>query len=257
MIYENNKKRLLGNDINDISKKQYRNIMRLKYGLTAEIIIKVAELTYDIFLENKLGLTSIFLSLLSIEKTKYDIEIGEEYKKMLNRQELYLSKKKNLSKLQPIATGMGMGMGMLGLHNLPVTPPQYMGIIAMRLQQYGIHTSVVPSVSGFPAVSGFPSLSGFSTGSSNSLRSVGKINLPVELRTKIEGQKFWQELRTIFNGKTILLPIAKLKQNRVFDDDEFYLLDVFRSMIFNKLSILKVSKGGKLNYKVIDKYICK
>lgn len=82
--------------------------------------------------------------------------------------------------------------------------------------------------------------------------AIGRVNISLEQRLRVEQLKFWQDLRTIFSGRTILLPIAKLKNNNVFDDDEFYLLDVFRSMIFNKLSALQISENGRILPKLID-----
>jgi hypothetical protein len=74
----------------------------------------------------------------------------------------------------------------------------------------------------------------------------------LEQRLKVEQLKFWQDLRTIFSGRTILLPIAKLKSNNIFDDNEFYLLDIFRSMIFNKLSAFQISDNGRISQRLVD-----
>ena len=61
-VFENNKRRILGNRMSDISREQYRGILRVKSGLAAEMIIKVAELSYDIFLSRNPGAISNFKS---------------------------------------------------------------------------------------------------------------------------------------------------------------------------------------------------
>ena len=227
-LFENNKRRILGNRMSDISTEEYRGILRVKFGLAAEMIIKVAELSYDIFLSRNPGATSNFKSVLQQKKTIYDAEVAIELQKIIDRQKIYLNKKFGKGSAQ---------LGLIGINNpLPPPPPQFMAMMSSAFPQLGISVQSGPTM-GQPM--GQPG-------------SIGRINISLEQRLKVEQLKFWQDLRTIFSGRTILLPIAKLKSNNIFDDDEFYLLDVFRSMIFNKLSTFQISENGRISQKLVD-----
>jgi hypothetical protein len=82
--------------------------------------------------------------------------------------------------------------------------------------------------------------------------SAGKIPLSLENRLKVENIQFWQDLRTIFNGRTLFLPVVKLNSKNNFDDSEFYLINILSSMIFNKLSAIQISENGVISRKAID-----
>jgi hypothetical protein len=226
-FFENNKKRILGDRMSDISREEYRGILRVKYGLAAEMIIKVAELSYDIFLSRNPRAASNFKSLLKQKKAIYDAEVAIELKKIIDRQKIYINKKFGKGSAQ---------LGLVGLNNIPPTPPQFMTMIGESFPQLGI---LVQSGQPMGQPMGQPGL-------------IGRIAISLEQRLKVEQLKFWQDLRTIFSGRTILLPIAKLKSNNIFDDNEFYLLDIFRSMIFNKLSAFQISDNGRISQRLVD-----
>lgn len=223
-LYENNKRRVLGNQMSDISREIYRSIISVKSGLAAEMIVRIAELTFNIYSSKNPGTPPIFISELQKKKAIYDAELAIEAKKIFDRQQIQINKKFGKGSAQ---------LGLIGINNpLPPTPPQFMAMFGAAFPQLGI------SVQGGPTM-GSPG-------------AIGRVNISLEQRLRVEQLKFWQDLRTIFSGRTILLPIAKLKNNNVFDDDEFYLLDVFRSMIFNKLSALQISENGRILPKLID-----
>lgn len=81
-------------------------------------------------------------------------------------------------------------------------------------------------------------------GSMGSSGAAGKVNLSLENRLKVENLKFWQDLRTVFSGRTLFLPVVKLNSKNNFDDSEFYLINILSSMIFNKLSAIQISENG-------------
>jgi hypothetical protein len=86
------------------------------------------------------------------------------------------------------------------------------------------------------------------------VKEAGKIVLPSNLRIKVENIKFWQDLRKLFSGRTILVPVAKTRNNK-FNDNEFYLVDIFKSILFNRLKIFKITQNGVINKKLIDSVI--
>jgi hypothetical protein len=89
-------------------------------------------------------------------------------------------------------------------------------------------------------------------GSFGALGPAGKVNISLENRLKVENLKFWQDLRTIFNGRTLFLPVVKLNSRNNFDDSEFYLINILSSMIFNKLSAIQISENGVVSRQALD-----
>lgn len=214
-------------NIFDTSNDRYRAIMRVKYGLAAEMIIKIAELTYLIYQSKNPGTPSIFISELYDIKSNVDKELYEKTKKLIESQRAILERKlgKNSTKTIKIPEII------TGINNLPPTPAAFTAKFNSALSQYGF------SIKGV------------------SLQTPGARDiLPVELRIKVENIKFWQDLRKLFNGRTILIPVAKTVNNR-FNDNKFYLVDIFKSILYNKLKIFKITKNDVIDKKFIDSYI--
>ena len=213
----------------DVSKERYRGIMSMKYGLAAEMIIRIAELTFLIYQSKNPGTPSIFISELYSIKKNVDKENAEKIKKKLETVKAALYRKLGKNVNQPFSNKI------VTIDNLPRTPPYFTSIFNTALSQLGISIQGISSQT--PGV-----------------KESGKIILPANLKIKVENIKFWQDLRKLFSGRTILLPVAKLKNNK-FDDNNFYLVDIFKSILFNKLKIFKITQNGIINKKLIDTFI--
>jgi hypothetical protein len=215
----------------DSSNERYRGIMSMKYGLAAEMIIKIAELTYLIYQGKNPGTPSIFITELYSFKKKVDKENEEKTKKTLDavKAALYRKLGKNMNQ------SLVLSNRTITLNNLPPTPPYFTSIFNTALSQLGISIQGISSQT--PGV-----------------REAGKNILPPNLRIKVENIKFWQDLRKLFSGRTILIPVAITRNNK-FNDNDFYLVDIFKSVIFNRLKIFKITKNGVINRKMIDSVI--
>jgi hypothetical protein len=215
----------------DSSKERYRGIMSMKCGLAAEMIIKIAELTYLIYQGKHPGTPSIFITDLYNIKKNVDKENAEKTKKTLEavKAALYRKLGKNANKSSVSSNRT------VTLANLPPTPPLFTQIFNTALSQLGISIQGISSQT--PGV-----------------KEAGKIVLPPNLRIKVENIKFWQDLRKLFSGRTILVPVAKTRNNK-FNDNEFYLVDIFKSVLFNRLKIFKITQNGVINKKLIDSVI--
>jgi hypothetical protein len=215
----------------DLSTERYRGIMSMKYGLAAEMIIRIAELTFLIYQSKNPGTPSIFISELNSIKKNVDKENAEKIKKTLETVKAALYRKLGKNVNQPYS----LSNKIVTLDNLPRTPPFFTSIFNTALSQWGV------------------SIKGISSQTPGVIES-GKDNLPANLRLKVENIRFWQDLRKLFSGRTILLPVAKTKNNQ-FNDNDFYLVDVFKSILFNQLKIFKITQNGIINKKLIDTFI--
>ena len=228
IIFENNSKRSIGNKMHDISREEYNSILSVRAGLSAEMIVKIAELSYKIYVRrNPVGTASNFLNELDQKRTLFDNELAIETQKILQKQQIQINRKFGKGSLQQTIQP-------IGLNNLPPTPPQFLQMFS------GLSSQIGPISQG--AQIGAPT-------------TAGKVNLSLENRLKIENLKFWQDLRTIFSGRTLYLPVVKLDSRNKFDDNGFYLINILTSMIFNKISAIKISDNGVVSRKALDSYV--
>jgi hypothetical protein len=209
-----------GNRMADISRERYNGLISVRAGLTAEMIYTIAKLSYQIFESRAtFPISSDFLTDLQNQRDIFDAEIQVEASKIMQKQKLQINSKLGKGSLQ---------LGLIGPGNIPQPPPQFVQMFAGIFQPGSIPTSM-----GSPGV-------------------VGKVNLSLENRLKVENLQFWQDLRTIFNGRTLFLPVVKLNSKNNFDDSEFYLINILSSMIFNKLSAIQISENGVISRQAID-----
>jgi len=228
IIFENNSKRIIGNKMYDISREEYYSILSVRAGLSAEMIVKIAELSYNVYIRrNPVGMASNFLNELNQKRTLFDNELAIETQKILQKQQIQINRKFGKGSIQQT-------MQPIGLNNLPPTPSQFLQMFS------GLSSQMSPISQG--AQIGAPT-------------TAGKVNLSLENRLKIENLKFWQDLRTIFSGRTLYLPVVKLDSRKKFDDNEFYLINILTSMIFNKISAIKISDNGVVSRKALDSYV--
>jgi hypothetical protein len=213
-----------GNRMADRSRELYNGLISVRAGLAAEMIYTIAKLSYQIF-ESRATypISSQFITDLDNQRNIFDTEIQVEASKIMQKQKLQINSKLGKGSLQT-----GQFTGLIGPGNIPQPPPQFAQMFTGILQPGSIPTSM-----GSPGV-------------------VGKVNLSLENRLKVENLQFWQDLRTIFNGRTLFLPVVKLNSKNNFDDSEFYLINILSSMIFNKLSAIQISENGVISRQAID-----
>lgn len=221
--YEINAKRSIGNRMADLSRETYRGILSVRAGLSAEMLITISKLSYDIFVTRLPGTSSSFITDLVNQKDIFDAEIKIETQKILQRQQLEINRKFGKGSLQ-----LGQFTGLIGPGNIPQPPPQFMQMFAGIFQPGSI------------------------PGSMGTSGAAGKVNISLENRLKVENLKFWQDLRTVFSGRTLFLPVVKLNSKNNFDDSEFYLINILSSMIFNKLSAIQISVNGVVSRQALD-----
>jgi hypothetical protein len=221
--YEINAKRSIGNRMADLSRETYRGILSVRAGLSAEMLITISILSYDIFVTRTPGTSSSFKTDLINQRDIFDAEIKGETQKILQRQQLEINRKFGKGSLQ-----LGQFTGLIGPGNIPQPPPQFVQMFAGIFQPGSIPASMGTS------------------------GAAGKVNISLENRLKVENLKFWQDLRTVFSGRTLFLPVVKLNSKNNFDDNEFYLINILSSMIFNKLSAIQISENGVVSRQALD-----
>ena len=188
------------------------------------MLITIAKLSYDIFKTRAPGISSPFITDLENQKNIFDAEINLQTQKILQKNKMLINR--NLGK------GSLQSLSLIGPGNIPQPPPQFVQMFSGIFQP----GSIAPS----------------SFGSMGSYGSAGKVNLSLENRLKVENLKFWQDLRTVFSGRTLFLPVVKLNSKNNFDDSEFYLINILSSMIFNKLSAIQISENGVISRQALD-----
>lgn len=237
MIVEDGRIRRLGNEMDDYSRQLYRSILKMKAGMSAVIHLQVAKLCFTLYKNRnphlQAQLCTNYEILLEQESKRLDNEFNIELEKLINRKKIEMERKFGKNSMKSVLNMMQL----VTLNTLPQPPPQFMAMMGSIFQSPGMLGSI-PIIPGGPA--------------SGPGGPIGKKDLPLEQRLRVEQVKFWQDLRTVFNGRSILLPISKLKSGNIFDDNEFYLLDVIRSMMFNKLNLFKISVDGKINQQLVD-----
>jgi hypothetical protein len=212
-----------GNRMANLSREKYNGLVSVRAGLAAEMIYTIAKLSYEIF-ESRMvpKISSPFITDLDNQKDIFDAEIQVEASKIMQKQKLQINSKLGKGSLQ---------IGLIGPGNIPQPPAQFLQMFSGILQPGSMISSM---------------------GSPSAFGSAGKIPLSLENRLKVENLQFWQDLRTIFNGRTLFLPVVKLNNKNNFDDSEFYLINILSSMIFNKLSAIQISENGVISRRAID-----
>jgi len=214
-ILVDNKYRILGNKPEDYPKQYARAIKRLHFGVEAVFLVEVAKLSYQIFTEKNptLVLCSDFEGNLDKRISDIDLQLGLEMKKILTRKYIQYEKKygANALKNKKVFTEL------LTLKTIPPAPSEYSKqilelIAAIRSGANGVAASYS------------------ATGS-----LAGQRVLKIEQRMKVETPVFWKNLFFAFNSRFLFIPFVKLNAKGGYEDENFYLMDVFRSMVENKL----------------------
>ena len=237
------RRRELGEKMEDYPRQIYRAMKRVKAGTEAVVRLEVAKLTYGLFMSRNPGvqMCSNFLPLLMEKAGKIDASMNGELARMMEKKMVELERKYGANVLKTIQSDMRL----VTLSGVPKPPENYMKTIGTMFSTIGAKIPGLPTGTG-TGMMGIPGGPAAGPGG-----PIAKKVLPLEQRLRVEQAKFWQDLRTAFNGRTILLPVARLKTGSVFDDGEFYMIDVFRSMMFNRIDAVRLTTGGKITAKVI------
>jgi len=213
--------------INAFIKEQSRFMKKLKQGTYAIINLEVAKLTHQLFLNKNptSGLGTVFINTLNTEAKKVDDQMDKDLRELIARKTNNISQKYGDNALKHTAN-----IHLLRFSDIPKTPATYLSSIHSLYTSLSRGSSRVPSgIIGGPA-----------SGSSHPFQ---KSLLTTEQKIRVSTTQFWKDLKLAFNGKTLYLPAIKISSSKgisVFNDQNFYMIDVLNSMIQGRLIAIKL-----------------
>lgn len=213
--------------INAFIKEQSRFMKKLKQGTYAIINLEVAKLTHQLFLNKNptSGLGTVFVNTLNTEAKKVDDEMDKELRELIARKTNNIAQKYGSNALKHTAN-----IHLLRFSDIPKTPATYLSSIHSLYTSLSRGSSRVPSgIIGGPA-------SGISHPFQKSI-------LTSEQKIRVSMTQFWKDMKLSFNGKTLYLPAIKISSSKgisVFNDSNFYMIDIFNSMILSRLIAIKL-----------------
>lgn len=235
------RRRELGDKLEDYPRQVYRALKMVKAGTEAVVRLEVAKLTYALYQQRnpRTPMCGNFLPLLVEKAAKIDEGMNQELSRMMEKKMVDLERRYGSNAVKTIVKDMRL----INLQSIPKPPENYMKTIGAMFASVGAKIPGMPVGTPMMGIPGGPA--------SGPGGPIAKKVLPLEQRLRIEQAKFWQDLRTAFNGKTILIPVARLKTGSIFDDGEFYMIDIFRSLMFNRIDAVRLTTGGKITPQVI------
>ena len=213
--------------INAFIKEQSRFMKKLKQGTYAIINLEVAKLTHQLFLNKNptSGLGTVFINTLNTEAKKVDDQMDKDLRELIARKTNNIAQKYGSNALKHTAN-----IHLLRFSDIPKTPATYLSSIHSLYTSLGRGSSRVPSgIIGGPA-------SGISHPFQKSI-------LTSEQKIRVSTTQFWKDMKLAFNGKTLYLPAIKISSSKgisVFNDQNFYMIDVLNSMIQGRLIAIKL-----------------
>ena len=214
-------------NLNAFIKEQSRFMKKLKQGTYAIINLEVAKLTHQLFLNKNptSALGSVFINILNTEAKKIDDEMDQELRELIARKTNNIAQKYGANALKHTAN-----IHLLRFSDIPKTPATYLSSIHSLYTSLSRGSSQVPSgLIGGPA-----------SGSSHPFQ---KSLLTTEQKIRVSRTQFWKDLKLSFNGKTLYLPAIKISSSKgisVFNDHNFYMIDIINSMILSRLIAIKL-----------------
>ena len=214
-------------DLNTFIKEQSRFMKKLKQGTYAIIQLEVAKLTHQLFLNKnpKSALGNVFINTVNSSAKEIDDDMDKELRQFISRKTNNLAQKYGVNALKHTAN-----IHLLRFSDIPKTPTTYLSSIHSLYTSLSRGSSSVPSgIIGGPA-----------SGSSHPFQ---KSFLTSEQKIRVSTTQFWKDLKLSFNGKTLYLPAIKISTSKgisVFNDSNFYMIDVFNSMIQARLIAIKL-----------------
>lgn len=224
-ILVNNRLRVLGESPEDYPRQAARAIKKLHNGVKAVILVESAKISYDLFRDKNptMVLCSDFSAELDKRVADIDREMNIKLTKMLQRKVTNIEKKYGKNAL----SGSKFSSTLISLGTLPSVPPSY---------SKEIWALISTATTGLGAI-----------GKSGTLGPSGSRLLTFEQRNRVETENFWRSLLSAFGNKLVFLPVI-IPSTDGFSSDQFYLVDMFNSMISERLYRLAFSKTmiGKL-----------
>lgn len=214
-------------DLTTFIKDQSRFMKKLKQGTYAIIQLEVSKLTHQLFLNKNptSALGNVFINTLNAEAKKVDDEMDKELRELIARKTNNIAQKYGANALKQTEN-----IHLLRFSDIPKTPATYLSSIHSLYTSLSRGSSSVPSgIIGGPA-----------SGSSHPFQ---KSLLTSEQKIRVSTTQFWKDLKLSFNGKTLYLPAIKISTSRgasVFNDQNFYMIDVLNSMILSRLIAVKL-----------------
>jgi hypothetical protein len=214
-------------DLNTFIKEQSRFMKKLKQGTYAIIQLEVAKLTHQLFLNKNptSALGNVFINTVNSSAKKIDDEMDKELRQLIARKTNNIAQKYGANALKHTEN-----IHLLRFSDIPKTPATYLSSIHSLYTSLSRGSSSVPSgIIGGPA-----------SGSSHPFQ---KSLLTSEQKIRVSTTQFWKDLKLSFNGKTLYLPAIKISTSRgasVFNDNNFYMIDVLNSMILSRLITVKL-----------------
>jgi len=214
-------------DLNTFIKEQSRFMKKLKQGTYAIIQLEVAKLTHQLFLnKNPTGaLGPVFVNTLNAEAKKVDDEMDKELRQLIARKTNNIVQKYGANALKHTTN-----IHLLRFSDIPKTPATYLSSI------HSLYTSLSRGSSRIP--SGI--IGGPASGSSHPFQ---KSLLTSEQKIRVSTTQFWKDLKLSFNGKTLYLPAIKISTSKgatVFNDKNFYMIDMLNSMILSRIISIRL-----------------
>jgi hypothetical protein len=214
-------------DLNTLIKEQSRFMKKLKQGTYAIIQLEVAKLTHQLFLNKNptSALGNVFINTVNSDAKRIDDEMDKELRQFIARKTNNIAQKYGANALKHTAN-----IHLLRFSDIPRTPATYLSSIHSLYTSLSRGSSSVPSgIIGGPA-----------SGSSHPFQ---KSLLTSEQKIRVSTTQFWKDMKLSFNGKTLYLPAIKISTSRgasVFNDNNFYMIDVLNSMILSRLIAIKL-----------------
>ena len=214
-------------NLNAFIKEQSRFMKKLKQGTYAIIQLEVAKLTHQLFINKNptSALGNVFINTLNTDVKEIDDDMDKELRQLIARKTNNIAQKYGKNALKHTAN-----IHLLRFSDIPKTPTTYLSSIHSLYTSLSMGSSSVPSgIIGGPA-----------SGSSHPFQ---KSFLTAEQKIRVSTTQFWKDMKLSFNGKTLYLPAIKISTSRgttVFNDSNFYMIDVFNSMIQARLIAIKL-----------------
>ena len=214
-------------NLNNFIKEQSRFMKKLKQGTYAIIQYEVAKLTHQLFLNKNPTSTlgNSFINMIESDVKEIDNEMDKELRKLIARKTNNIVQKYGANALKHAAN-----IHLLRFSDIPKTPATYLSSIHALYTSLSRGSSMVPSgIIGGPA-----------SGSSHPFQ---KSFLTAEQKIRVSTTQFWKDMKLSFNGKTLYLPAIKISTSRgtsVFNDNNFYMIDVLNSMILGRLISIRL-----------------
>jgi hypothetical protein len=208
-------------------KEQSRVMKKLKQGTYAIIQLEVAKLTHQLFLNKNptSALGNVFINTLNSDAKEVDDEMDKELRQLIARKTNNIAQKYGVNALKHTAN-----IHLLRFSDIPKTPATYLSSIHSLYTSLSRGSSRVPSgIIGGPA-----------SGRSHPFQ---KSILTSEQTIRVSTTQFWKDMKLSFNGKTLYLPTIKISTSKgisVFNDNNFYMIDVLNSMIQARLIVIKL-----------------